>query len=324
MKVIPATLTFLTVAVGVCFFMQPRKSPPLDLRDAVADKNSADFDTTLPTFEKYNAINVPQPKAVAVERSPKGHAFKPEVPIDWVAINSGRFMMGTDESTPSQLLENARPSHEVSIKAFHITKTAVTVEQYAECVIKGKCTEPTTDAHGGLEAYCNWRKPDRRFHPVNCVSWNQAKQYAKFKGARLPSEAEWEYAATSEGRNQKYPWGNETASCYRAVMRCANNSRPSGTMPVCSKPAGNTAQGLCDMSGNVYQWVQDGYQDTYKGAHTDGRAFEAAGALRVVRGGSFADTEEDLALRAQYRTRFPPDYFGQNNIGFRLARSSSR
>jgi len=94
MKVIPATLTFLTVAIGVCFFMQPRKSPPLDLRDAVADKNSADFDTTLPTFEKYNAINVPQPKAVAVERSPKGHTFKPEVPIDWVAINSGRFMMG--------------------------------------------------------------------------------------------------------------------------------------------------------------------------------------------------------------------------------------
>jgi len=187
-----------------------------------------------------------------------------------------------------------------------MSKTDVTVEQYAECVIKGECTEPVTGD------YCNWGKAGRQLHPVNCVDWNQAQAYAKFKGARLPSEAEFEYAATSGGRNQKYPWGNQEPTSELAVFN--TNS----TMPVCSKPNGNTAQGLCDMAGNVWQWVQDKYQDSYKGATVDGSAVEGTGSDRVIRGGSFYNSVASF-LRADCRDNYVPGHRGAN-VGFRLVR----
>lgn len=243
-----------------------------------------------------------------------GEDNPPAVPVEWVAIRGGKFLMGTDNGHSHG---DAIPIHEVVVRTFEMSRTPVTVEQYAECVNKGRCTRPGTGDRG----YCNWGKRGRGRHPVNCVDWDQANQYARFKGARLPSESEWEYAATSEGRNQKYPWGDEDASCARAVMRgdgdigCGGG----GTLPVCSKPAGNTAQGLCDMAGNVYQWVQDRYQSSYAGAPGDGLAFEAAGASRVMRGGSFFD-EGTGSLRADSRGYAVPDYrFG--GIGFRLALS---
>ena len=153
------------------------------------------------------------------------------------------------------------------------------------------------------------------------MDWDQASKYAKFKGGRLPSESEWKYAATSGGKNQKYPWGNDEPTCDKAVMKgngnygCGKNS----TWPVCSKPAGNTAQGLCDMAGNVWQWMQDKYQDSYIGAPVDGSAFEAAGSIRVLRGGSFRYFVAS-SLRADARSFADPGNRGVN-FGFRLARS---
>lgn len=192
-------------------------------------------------------------------------------------------------------------------------------EKIAECVIKGGCTAPDTGK------YCNWKKTGRERHPVNCVDWKQANQYAKFKGARLPSESEWEYAATSEGKNQKYPWGNEDATCERAVMDgnggygCGNDS----TMPVlsadgkeCVRTKGQTDQGLCDMSGNVWEWVQDEWQNSYANAPTDGSAFEGSGSYRVVRGGAFL-TKDAARLRADGRRSVDP---GSRYFGFRLVR----
>ena len=231
-------------------------------------------------------------------------AGAPTKPVEWVSISGGKFIMGTDENIG--VFEDAKPVHEVAIKTFDMSKTLVTVEQYAECVIKGACTEPNTSD------YCNWGKPSRGSHPVNCVDWNQAQAYAEFKGARLPSESEFEYAATSGGKNEKYPWGNQETTSELAVFNTDS------TMPVCSKPNGNTAQGLCDMAGNVWQWVQDKYQDSYKGAPVDGSAFEGAGSYRVVRGSSFYIVVAS-ALRADRRNSGDPGsrYGG---VGFRLAR----
>lgn len=241
----------------------------------------------------------------AVPEVNKGYMepVEPSTTVEWVSISGGKFTMGT---TSGQGFEDAKPVHEVAIKTFKMSKTDVTVAQYSECVIKGGCTEPAT---GG---YCNWGKAGRGNHPVNCVDWNQAKQYAKFKGARLPSEAEWEYAATSGGRNQKYPWGNDEPTSELVVFN-ANS-----TMPVCSKPKGNTAQGLCDMSGNVWQWVQDTYQNSYAGAPVDGSAVEVAGFYRVLRGGSF-DLTGARYLRADFRDYFEPGY-RYFDLGFRLAK----
>ena len=238
----------------------------------------------------------------------------PAQAVEFITIPGGKFLMGTGNEGIG--LDDAKPIHEAAIRTFEMSKTDVTVGQYAECVSSGRCTKPATGD------YCNWGVADRQYYPVNCVDWYQANQYAEFKGARLPSESEWEYAATSGGRNRKYPWGNGEPTRDNAVMYI--DGADNDTMPVCSKPAGNTAQGLCDMAGNVWQWVQDNYQDSYKNAPVDGSAFEGAGGTgqgsseRVIRGGSFINNY-GRPLRAGNRVRSRPDV-RLINIGFRIAR----
>jgi formylglycine-generating enzyme required for sulfatase activity len=253
-------------------------------------------------------------------------AGKPAAPVEWVSIDGGKFMMGDDQVWN---YANPKPMHEVSIKDFALSKTLVTVEQYAECVSKGGCAEP------GVVDTCNWGVEGRRRHPINCVDWSQANQYAKFmagrpgfEGARLPSESEWEYAATSGGKKQAYPWGDEPESCDRVVMKdkgdrgygCGTGS----TMPVCSKPRGNAKVSggeLCDLAGNVWEWMQDAWHDSYVGAPRDGAAWGQSDLLRVIRGGSWVN--DGGHSRTVYRSRRdpgsrPPD------VGFRLARSPRR
>ncbi|MDD2803993.1 MAG: formylglycine-generating enzyme family protein [Elusimicrobiales bacterium] len=296
---------------------KPHRYIPTDIRDAVAGNGK--FDASIFILDKSDS-NIPEPSAARADGITKGYvcganplAGAPVKPIEFITIPGGKFTMGTDSSEKG--FEDAKPVHEVAIRTFDMSKAAVTVEQYAECVVKGGCTEPAT---GG---YCNWGVAGRQFHPVNCVDWKQAQAYAKFKGARLPSEAEWEYAATSGGRDQKYPWGNDEPTCDKAVMKgnggygCDTNA----TMPVCSKPAGNTSQGLCDMAGNVWQWLQDNYKNSYKGAPDDGSAIEVTSSYRVMRGGSF-NSDDARDLRGIYRGMLTPGR-RLGHIGFRLARS---
>ena len=155
---------------------------------------------------------------------------------------------------------------------------------------------------------------------MNCVNWAQAEAFAKWAGGRLPSEAEWEYAARSAGKDQKYPWGNDNATCKKAVISdggdgCGKES----TWPVCSKTEGNSEQGLCDMAGNVWEWVQDRYHNTYIGAPTDGSAWESpAVSYRVFRGGSWYDIASNA--RAAFRGGGSPA-IRLNDFGLRPVRS---
>lgn len=110
------------------------------------------------------------------------------------------------------------------------------------------------------------------------------------------------------------PTSDKTVMKGNGGYGCGANS----TMPVCSKPKGNTAQGSCDMSGNVWQWVQDKYQDSYKGAPVDGSAFEGSGSSWVLRGGSFS-SDGARNLRADSRNYFIPG-FRNGSVGFRLVR----
>ncbi len=226
------------------------------------------------------------------------------VPVEWVSIPGGAFSMGTEGDVVK----------EVALKTFEMSKTVVTVEQYGECVAQHQCAEP------GAGGKCNWKKTGRELHPINCVSWYQAKQYAESQGARLPSESEWEYAARSGGKSDQYPWGKEDATCDKAVMsgydadRCSNG----GTLPACSRPAGNTAQGLCDMAGNVWEWTLDTYQRSYAGTPTDGSAFHTYGAYQVVRGGSFRVYDSSYLRAACRHYRFIDGQF--EDVGFRLVR----
>ena len=218
--------------------------------------------------------------------------------------------MGSNDGEPDE-----NPVHLVTVPTFQMTRTPVTVDQFKACVDAGACTAP------GTHASCNWGQPDRGSHPVNCVRWSQAQAFANWAGGRLPTEAEWEYAARSGGRDWKYPWGNEKATCDRAVMRdssgggCGSN----GTLPVCSKPMGNTSQGLCDMAGNVWEWLQDWYHDSYDGAPRDGSAWELPPSTsRSERGCSWLGGYKNL-LAANRNDEDPNRRYATN--GFRLAKS---
>ena len=167
-----------------------------------------------------------------------------------------------------------------------MAKTLVTNKQYKTCVDAGACTAAQDDQGATF---------DGDDQPVIDVDWNQAAAFSKWAGGRLPSEAEWEFAARSAGKDYKYPWGNEEPTCERAVIPGCG----SATAPVCSKPAGNTQQGLCDMAGNVWEWVQDRWHKDYSGAPTDGSAWEDSGSARITRGGSW--NNNGPVARSAYR-----------------------
>ncbi len=226
----------------------------------------------------------------------------PAAGIQWVAIPGGKFMMGSDD---------AGPRHAVAVKSFEMAKTPVTNKQYKACVDAGACSPASCSGQpeGGVV-----RNGDA---PVVCVTWSQAAAFSKWAGGRLPSEAQWEYAARSAGKNLKYPWGDKAADCTLAVgAGCAKEPAP-----VCSTPAGNTRQGLCDMAGNVWQWVQDSYHKTYVGAPSDGSAWEGpAGAHRMHRGGAWRGGA-DFADGARSGSRLGDDPGVHcNALGFRIVR----
>jgi len=213
-------------------------------------------------------------------------------PFTWITITGGTFDMGSDEGSSGQ-----QPVHSVTVQTFEITKTEVTVAQYEECVTEGECSEPRSGS------YCNWDDAGYEDHPVNCVDWHQARDFCQWAGGRLPSEAEWEYAARSGGQNVTYPWGDDTATCDYAVMEedSLYGCGTSRTWPVCSILAGNTDHGLCDMAGNVYEWLEDDWHDDYNGAPDDGSAWvdDPRGNKRVGRSGSFVHWASMLSVTSR-------------------------
>jgi formylglycine-generating enzyme required for sulfatase activity len=214
-----------------------------------------------------------------------------DITLQWVTFQEGNFWMGSSDGD-----ENEKPARRVAVSPFSLTKTEVTVGQYAACVKAGSCTEPAEGRQ------CNWYQPGRDTYPINCITWNQAAAFCHWVGARLPSEAEWEFAARSGGRDQRFPWGNSDEGCKRAISRSddGDGCGKDTTWPVCSSTGGNSDQGLCDLSGNVSEWVEDCYHESYTGAPMDSRAWVNPDTFaRVLRGGGWMSPPS--ALRASGR-----------------------
>ncbi|OED36239.1 hypothetical protein AB833_26740 [Chromatiales bacterium (ex Bugula neritina AB1)] len=250
---------------------------------------------------------------------------------EMVQITGGSFKMGSMTGDKDE-----QPVHSVTVASFDMSKTEVTVEQYAACVLAGQCDEPETPystcSWPGLEGleivegrviFGTEQSKQRTQDPINCVTWHQAQQYAKYvsawiPGARLPSEAEWEYAARDGGKQRQYPWGDSPPEgCKFAVINSCSYDRP---QPVCSIPAGNTSAGLCDMAGNVWEWLEDDWHGNYDGAPDDGSAWlsKEEGRSRVIRGGSFSNGPRNARVADRYW--FEPDNRAVS-LGFRLSRS---
>jgi len=232
--------------------------------------------------------------------------------IEWVTLPGGEFTMGRGTEGEEG------PAHKVTLSPFQMARTKVTVGQYKACVDAGACAAPACD---GESTFGTWGKPGRENYPVNYVTWEQAGAFSKWVGGRLPTEAEWEFAARGT-ESRPFPWGDEAASCVtpaKALADAQSDEEPP-LVPVCSTPACNTPAGLCDMAGEVREWVADFYYIGYPADHqTDPRAeppkpFTHGAVMRVLRGSSFSGQNISTA-----RGSFPPSsaiYF----TGFRPAR----
>ena len=245
----------------------------------------------------------------------------PKTGLTWVKIRGGTFLMGSRGGGA-----NERPIHKVHVPSFWLTKTEVTVGQYHRCVIKGACHAPNNKNDNPMYAVgCNYGIKNRDEHPVNCLLWKWARQYAIWVGGRLPSESEWEYAARSRGKRKKYPWGMKEPTVEYAVMSHIGKVPDVGkcfiTCSVCSLSSkGNTEQGLCDMAGNVHEYVEDRYHPSYVGAPNDGSAWvKGSKSIRVIRGGS--SSSAPLELRTTSRTP-APKWVCTSEVGFRVAVST--
>lgn len=231
--------------------------------------------------------------------------------IEWIKIKGGSFMMGSDYERNDE-----QPIHHVKIKDFYMSKSEVTIAQYRKCVDSGICSKPISCIYGDP----NWTDDvsDRENYPVNCIYWEQAKTYAKWVGGNLPSEAQWEYASRSQGKDIQYPWGNEEPNCEFANY----NECGGGTDYVCNT-LGNTEQGLCDMGGNVWEWMLDEWHDSYINAPSNDAGWcddkDCKSKAHVLRGGSWDSNAS--RLRSANRSYNTPGTYGNTAItGFRVVK----
>ena len=260
-------------------------------------------------------------------------------PADMVKVPAGKFFMGTDDK---ESLSFERPAHQVTLGAYCIDRTEVTVAAYKACSDVGACRPvPPNNDWDGLgekerkifDPLCNVKDPDKANHPMNCIDWKSARAFCKTQKKRLPTEAEWEHAARgSDGR--RYPWGDEPPNkdrqnacgteCERwgksvglglRAMYDGDDGYPN-TAPVGTFPLGRTVYGADDMTGNVWEWVQDVYASYGPAAEVEPRG-PAKGDERVLRGGAWNGSDPSF-VRPTFRNHDAPQKRAYN-IGFRCA-----
>ena len=197
-----------------------------------------------------------------------------------VSVPAGSFTMGDDNGD-----DDAKPAHQVTLDGYWIDKNLVTVAMYQKfCTATGRKMPPEPNGHLPDGTPYQWGWADHQDHPIVNVTWDDAKAYADWAGAQLPTEAQWEKAARgTDGRT--YPWGNDwdTGKLWSSV-----DGQKHGTAPVGTFPEGASPYGALDMAGNVWEWCSDYYgKDYYKNSPAQNPTGPRYSETRVLRGGSW-------------------------------------
>ncbi len=237
-------------------------------------------------------------------------------------VPAGIFIMGSDNGDL-----NEKPIHQVDLDAFWIDQTEVTNEMYARCVVYGACKEPENKSSFTRSSYYGNSEFDN--YPVINVDWNKANTYCSWAGRRLPTEAEWEKSA--RGADLRiYPWGNvfdckkgnfddETQAHTYVVPGGKNCDGYPDTAPVGVFTDGISPYGALDMAGNVWEWVNDRFSETYyQDSLMSNPLGPNSGEFRVLRGGSLYGNV--YGTRSANRYRYS-DSVTEFDIGFRCALS---
>ena len=230
---------------------------------------------------------------------------------DMVVIPAGEFRMGCRSLL--ECVHSEKPVHDVSIlQPFAVSKYEITFEQWDRCTSAGGC-------NGHRAADEDWGRQNR---PVVNVSWEDAQAYVSWLSKetggdyRLPSESEWEYAARA-GTTTRYFWGSDSGKNRANCNGYCRDQWKSTTAPVGSFAA--NAFGLYDLHGNVYEWTEDCWNDSYTGAPSEGSPWVKGDcANRVIRGGSWLSHPERATVS---RRTNAPVFERANSIGFRVART---
>lgn len=227
---------------------------------------------------------------------------------EMVLIPAGSFQMGSEVWGSDE-----KPVHTVQLSSFYMDKYEVTNGKYKKCVDAGSCSAPSNSTSFTRSFYYGDNRYDN--YPVIYVSWDDARKYCQWKGKRLPTEAEWEYAARGGLSGAKYPWGDAIKDSDANYFD-SGDSEDNDTMAVGSYAA--NGYGLYDMAGNVCEWMNDWYEEKYyKSSPSRDPQGPSNGEYRVVRGGSWGN--KSFGIRVSYRVRSNAS-FRYYNLGFRCAR----
>ncbi len=254
-----------------------------------------------------------------------------QISTEMIEIPTGYFDTGNNSI---DALDNERPVHQVYLETYSIDRYPVTCGQYRTFIEAGGYQNPNWWSVPGwkwqqielITQPLYWTNdPAWDNHPVYGISAYEAEAYAQFVGKRLPTEAEWEKAAswdTAAGSHNTYPWGEAepTARLCNYAYLGAYSAPPLQTTPVDAYPAGQSAYGCYDMLGNVWEWtasVFNAYEGFVSYPYTGYSKVYFDGQHRVLRGGSWAT--RSWALRSSFRNWYYP-YVRQILAGFRCAK----
>jgi formylglycine-generating enzyme required for sulfatase activity len=281
-------LGVLTVSIAACVEGDP----------AAPGDTEIDLDAEVVTESPDAAPDTPAP---APDAAPAPPDAAPEPSLQMVLVPAGPFWMGCAQGDNTCRFD-AYPGRTVELSAFEIDVHETTQAEWAACVEAGAC--PLPQAHYTPEATPR--------AAVRNITWAQAAAYCAWRGARLPTEAEWEKAARGADARH-FPWGEDAPTCETAAFKPCNQDPVVGM-----HPTGATPLAIEDLAGGVWEFTADWYASSYAGLPSTDPTGPASGAMRVMRGGGFRS--DAWALRADTRVVADPA-LNYDDAGFRCART---